>query len=687
MGMIAIEQYDIVHFKGVDYQVQAVRPEKVVLRSLRDGRTTTTTLDDLLSSMATAAGHDSLLFFAERFLETLPRDEAKEVRNWYRHLTELATGVDPYAEEGAPSKDQYCLDLPLYERMESKRQEMTALGIKVSTRNLQRKLTAYRKDGIAGLIDARSVRQSSRTGRVPDEIVAIAEELIASQTMRSTRTKSYLADLIHQEAVSRGVEGLLPSRSTLYRLLSKLSEKQHTFGSAMTRRTTANSKATRHRTKMVRFPGESMEIDSTPLDVMTILPNGDVARAELTTVIDVATRSLCAWIIKPRGTKAVDAVELLARTMTPMRLQPGFEDRMAMAHSILASSISLSDDEVSESLAAKPVIKPHSLTVDRGKVFVSDTFMRACARLGIQVVKASPYTPTDKPHVERTFATINSLFTQYLPGYVGKNPAFKGKDPTKEPLLTLDQVRTLFDHWVVCIYQNRPHDGLRLPLMPKKLLSPNQMYVALAEVYPQEAVTFTRDDYVGLLPMKWRTIKRDGITFEGLRYDSSALNPFRSVKSGNKRANGKWEVRYDPNDLTRIWLRVPDESSFVEVTWVFGDLLNESFGIETLQAARKVLDQREPKQVDLLLLIQETQSGSGPPKGRPGETTGNKSRPQSGKTAAGTPSQPSEEGSGGAQNSTGEESPSEQETEVVSEPDTNVSVDLYPIVKNSDDWW
>ncbi|WP_298207880.1 hypothetical protein [Ferrimicrobium sp.] len=356
---------------------------------------------------------------------------------------------------------------------------------------------AYRKHGISGLIDALSVRQTSRTGRVPDEIVAIAEELITSQTMKSTRTKSYLADLIQQEALYRELKSLLPSRPTLYRLLGQLSENRHTFGSAMTRRTTANSKPIRHRTKVVSYPGESMEIDSTPLDVMTILPNGDVARAELTTVIDVATRSFCAWIIKPRGTKAVDAVELLARAMTPMRLQPGFEERMVMAQSILADSISFSNDETLDALAAKPVIRPHSLTVDRGRVFVSDTFMRACSRLGIQVIKASPYTPTDKPHVERTFATINSLFTQYLPGYVGKNPAYKGKDPTKEPLLTLDQVRALFDHWVVCIYQNRPHDGLRLPLMPRKLLSPNQMYAALAEVYPQEAVNIIRDDYEG----------------------------------------------------------------------------------------------------------------------------------------------------------------------------------------------
>jgi hypothetical protein len=41
------------------------------------------------------------------------------------------------------------------------------------------------------------------------------------------------------------------------------------------------------------------------------------------------------------------------------------------------------------------------------------------------VQPARPYTPTDKGVVERTFASINSLFCQYVNGYVGSSVAMR----------------------------------------------------------------------------------------------------------------------------------------------------------------------------------------------------------------------------------------------------------------------
>jgi hypothetical protein len=64
---------------------------------------------------------------------------------------------------------------------------------------------------------------------------------------------------------------------------------------------------------------------------------------------------------------------------------------------------------------------PESITIDRGKVYVGSTFMNACERLQISVTKAAPRTPTDKPHIERLFAAINTGFTHYLAGYAGAN--------------------------------------------------------------------------------------------------------------------------------------------------------------------------------------------------------------------------------------------------------------------------
>ena len=55
-----------------------------------------------------------------------------------------------------------------------------------------------------------------------------------------------------------------------------------------------------------------------------------------------------------------------------------------------------------EMAAAKPVIVPDTIVIDGGKVFVSDTFIRACARLGVSVQDCRPGTPTDKAIVEAT---------------------------------------------------------------------------------------------------------------------------------------------------------------------------------------------------------------------------------------------------------------------------------------------
>ncbi len=675
--VLVIEQYDTVHYRGIDYQVQAVSGEKVVLRSLRDGRTLKTTLGDLLANV-TSSSRDSL-FFNERILDTLLDEDARAARFWYGHVMEVESGVNPNLPDSARANPQYSMDQTLSQRIQTKLLELKGIGIEISAPTLRRKIYAYRAQGITGLIDARKQRRRSTTGRIPGEIVAIAEELIGSQTMASTRGKSYMMDVIADEAASRGITAPLPSRATIYRLLDQLGQKRHTFDSAMTRRTTANSKPTGHRVRLARFPGENMEIDSTPLDVMAILPDGEIARVELTALIDIATRSLCAWVIKPRGTKAVDAVELLARTMTPMPLLPGADIRMAMAQSILANAILFPESEKDNSLSAKPVIKPQSLTVDRGKVFISETFLRACARLNVQVIKASPYTPTDKPHIERSFASINSLFTQYLPGYVGKNPAYKGKDPTAEAILTLDQIRALFDYWVISIYQNRPHGGLSIPLMPRKLLSPNQMYAALAVTYPQVAVAFTKDDYVGLLPMKPRTIKRDGITLNGLRYDSPVLNPFREVKSGQRSLQGKWEVRHDPYDLTRIWLRVPNQDSFLEVEWVYAEYINMSFSIDTLQAAKSMLDQKEPAQSDLLAAIKKIQvdalAADNSVKSAKRTKTKRVSLNESKEASKARPTNPEDVGSSATQSG-----------DSVGESGLQ-PVEPYPVVRSENSWW
>ena len=40
-------------------------------------------------------------------------------------------------------------------------------------------------------------------------------------------------------------------------------------------------------------------------------------------------------------------------------------------------------------------------------------------------------------------------------------------------------MQDLLDEWLLAGWQPRPHDGLRDPLLPRRALSPNEMYAAL----------------------------------------------------------------------------------------------------------------------------------------------------------------------------------------------------------------
>jgi hypothetical protein len=66
-------------------------------------------------------------------------------------------------------------------------------------------------------------------------------------------------------------------------------------------------------------PGEQVQIDSTPIDVLVLLDNGVPVRADLTIAVDIATRTICAAVLRPVGTKAVNAALLPPECWCPNR--------------------------------------------------------------------------------------------------------------------------------------------------------------------------------------------------------------------------------------------------------------------------------------------------------------------------------------------------------------------------------
>lgn len=105
------------------------------------------------------------------------------------------------------------------------------------------------------------------------------------------------------------------------------------------------------------------------------------------------------------------------------------------------------------------------------------------------------------------------------------------------------------------------------------------------------------DDYIELLPVAFRTVNDYGLTIDNRTYDCKALNPYRRLDSGLTGGNRKrWEVHYDPYDITVVWLRDHRSSEWVTVPWVYRSLAGQPFGLALWEHARRItMDRSGPR--------------------------------------------------------------------------------------------
>jgi hypothetical protein len=174
--------------------------------------------------------------------------------------------------------------------------------------------------------------------------------------------------------------------------------------------------------------------------------------------------------------------------------------------------------------------------------------------LGIEVESARERTPTDKAVIERTNASVKSMFSQFVAGYTGNKLATRGKDVEKERLWTLNELQDLWHEWVVTEWQRRPHEGLRSPFLPSVVLTPNQMYAAAVAVEGAVPRPVTPDESRKLLLHAKRTVTRDGIKIGNRTYVSHRIREFKNRHSGIKGQGQRWPVYYNPYEPSRVWL-------------------------------------------------------------------------------------------------------------------------------------
>jgi hypothetical protein len=502
-------------------------------------------------------------------LDALPPAEAEKVLWWHRHMTELLTGLPPDAPAGAAPRPGYDpASQNLAAREKAKAAELSAAtGRPVSPHAIRWRRYRYQQRGVGGMVDGRQAPRRGVLGQVDPRVGEVLQDLMGQAADGSTHTVGYYYKRVGQAV--RKLEGppvKMPSRATFYRLFGRLEAGRHTTGSARTRRSLASQPDGAFGQVTVCRPGELMEIDSTPFDVLVRLDNGVADRVELVGMVDIATRSITAAVLRPT-TKSVDAALLLARSVTPAPMRPGWPTALRLEYSVLPYERLLSVDERLRHAAAVPLIIPEAVAVDGGKAFLSRNFHTACNVFGTEVIHAPPRTPTHKPHIERTLGSAASLFAQFLTGYVGRSAEYRGRNAEQDRLWSLPQLQELLEEWISSAWQNRPHDGLRDPIAPGRAFSPNEKYAALVETAGYLPLPLTAEDYLELLPARWQAINSYGIKINHRIYDCDELNGLRREKSGIAARKNRWEVRHDPYDIRLVWLRNHREDTWITVPW------------------------------------------------------------------------------------------------------------------------
>ncbi|MEA2686081.1 MAG: hypothetical protein QOE93_1276 [Actinomycetota bacterium] len=580
---------------GETYTVTAMSGTHVTLRSAR-GRTVCVGARALLGDPSTKVlvhqppAEESLgpLFAG------LSVAEAAELRHRLGHVHEMLTGFRSGAADTAlpgEPRAEYQPNRPLTERYEAKAQE---LGVGVAT--VRRWAGRFRNDGPVGLLDGRAQRGAGPLNGIDQRWLDVCAAVVDEHTEAARPTRQLLLDRVETRiALGDGQAVPRPSARAARRALAELSWGTNAFvGSTKGKRSIANRPTGVYGRLRATRPGEYLLLDTTRLDVFAMEPlTLRWVNLELTIALDLYSRCIAGLRLTPVSTKAVDAALILYEALKPdsqTLTGCGVMPYTGVPSVVLVDADRLDGDRDK----GLPAVAPETLVVDHGKIYLSEHLLAVCARLGISIQPARPLTPTDKAPVERFFRTLTEQLLAALPGYKGPDIYSRGKSPEAECYFFVDELERIMREWVATVYHQRPHDGLVDPKVPGLHYSPAEMFDQGVARAGRLRIPARADLVYDFLPVAWRTIQHYGVEANNLRYNGAALTPYRNRTSPYTGANaGKWPIRYDPDDISRLYFQDPADNAWHTLLWEHAQDIPVPFSAEALAYARRLAAERD----------------------------------------------------------------------------------------------
>ena len=197
-----------------------------------------------------------------------------------------------------------------------------------------------------------------------------------------------------------------------------------------------------------------------------------------------------------------------------------------------------------------------NLIVDNGLHFLGDNIQSAAKELGFNIIPCRPRQPWLKGGLERFLGTLNTGLIHQMPGTTLENVlARKNHEHLGEACLTLGEFRGLLEFWIRDIYHMDIQKGLG-PI-PGVGSRPISVWQDKVKTYSTPLLP-SRDVFISLAgDVKERTIQKDGIAWDYIKYESPELWGVLSDPRHKRRSDGsasRYRVVRDPFNLAEITL-------------------------------------------------------------------------------------------------------------------------------------
>ena len=353
------------------------------------------------------------------------------------------------------------------------------------------------------------------------------EKLIASMIheiyLKPERpTMTYLIEQVRARCAQKGFP--LPDRRTIKARVDRIDRRTV----ALRRKDAKGVKATKAvpGQYVASRPLEVVQIDHTEVDVFLVDETTRQTmdkRPWLTLAIDVFTRMVVGFHL------SMDK---------PSRVSLG----LCMLNAVYDKSAWLKEREIDASWPAAGL--PEAVHADNGADFRSHAFAWACREEGIKLIFRPIGAPHYGGHIERLIGTMMGR-VHFYPGSTFANPtARQNNEPGHFAAMTFREFECALGWEIAGRYNEEIHSALLRP--PIAVWREHEASLALR--MPKDRMAF----WVSFLPDAHRTLRPDGIWLHDIPYWSNALS------SQIGRAKGELLVKFDPRDVSRIFVEQPD---------------------------------------------------------------------------------------------------------------------------------